>query len=77
MTGSEWITAFAERLGLPALDERAVDALLDVASVAAHSSERLAAPLTCYLVGVAGVSPTEALELARTLSAELGDDAER
>jgi len=68
MTGSEWITAFAERLGLPALDDDTVEALLDLAGVAAHASERLAAPLTCYLVGVAGLPPTEALALARQMA---------
>lgn len=69
MNGSEWITAFAERLGLPALDDEAVEALLDLAGVAAHASERLAAPLTCYLVGVAGMAPADALALAREMSA--------
>jgi hypothetical protein len=68
MTGSEWITAFAERLGVPALDDDTVEALLDLAGVAAHASERLAAPLTCYLVGVAGMAPADALALAREMA---------
>ena len=54
MTGNEWIRAFAEQLGVEPLSEADVEALLDLAGVAAHASERLAAPLTCYLVGRAG-----------------------
>jgi len=68
MTGSEWIALFAERLGLPPLDEATMEALLELASVAAHSSERLAAPLACHLVGVAGLAPVEALALAREVA---------
>ncbi len=60
MDAQEWLTAFADRLGLDALPQEDIDALLDLASVAAHTSERLAAPLTCYLVGRSGISPTEA-----------------
>lgn len=68
MTGSEWITAYAERLGLPPLDDATVETLLELASVAAHASERLAAPLACHLVGVAGIAPADALALARTVA---------
>ena len=68
MTGNEWIRAFAEQLGVEPLSEADVEALLDLAGVAAHASERLAAPLTCYLVGRAGVSPTEALATARGMA---------
>jgi hypothetical protein len=64
MNGSEWITAFAERLGIPAPDQATIDTLLELASVAAHSSERLAAPLACHLVGAAGIDPAEALAIA-------------
>ena len=61
----EWLAAFASRLGVepPAAD--LVDTLLELAGVAAHSSERTAAPIACWLVGVAGLSPAEALDLAR------------
>lgn len=65
MTGAEWITAFATELGVTPLADDEVEALLDLAGAAAHASERLAAPLTCYLVGKAGVAPSEALALAR------------
>ena len=43
MTGREWIDAFAGRLGVEALDDATVEALLDLAGIAAHGSERIAA----------------------------------
>lgn len=64
-TRSEWISAFASRLGVEPPDEQAVTDLLDLAGVAAHASERTAAPIACWLVGQTGLSPTAALELAR------------
>ncbi len=73
MTGNEWIRAFAEQLGLEPLGDDDIEALLDLAGVAAHASERIAAPLTCYLVGRAGMGATEALAVARQLG---GDAAE-
>jgi hypothetical protein len=72
MTGNEWIATFAAELGVEPLTEADVEALLDLAGVAAHASERLAAPLTCFLVARAGIAPVEALALARRLA---GDDA--
>lgn len=68
MTGNDWIIAFAAELGLEPLDDTDVEALLDLAGVAAHASERLAAPLTCYLAAKAGITPTDALARARTLA---------
>ena len=53
--GREWVAAFAERLGLEPPDDATIDALLDLAGVAAHASERIAAPIACYLVGRAGL----------------------
>lgn len=72
-SGTEWVTRFAQELGLEPLEPAVIDALLDLAGVAAHTSERWAAPLTCYLVGRAGVDPLTALERARQLAAERPD----
>jgi len=68
-TGTEWIAAFAARLGVDAPDEATVTTLLELAGVAAHASERLAAPVACYLVGHAGLDPGEALARARKVIA--------
>jgi hypothetical protein len=67
MTASQWVAGFAARLGVEAPDERAVEQLLEIAAVAAHQSERVAAPIACHLVGRAGLDPGAALELARDI----------
>ena len=65
-TGREWIQAFAVQLGAEAPDAETLDQLLELAGVAAHSSERLAGPLACYLVGLTQVSVERALGVARS-----------
>ena len=67
-TGREWIAAFAERLGMDAPDEATIDALLELAGVAAHASERIAAPIACYLIGRAGIPLDEARAHADALA---------
>ena len=68
MNAREWIDAFAARLGVePPSDDEWSD-LLDVAGVAAHGSERIAAPVSCWVLARAGVSPAEALAAARELA---------
>jgi len=74
VSASEWLEAFARRLGTdaPTADEFRV--LLDLAAEAAHSSERVAAPVACWLAARAGRSPEEALALARGVaSPEAGE----
>lgn len=68
MTRDEWLAAFAAAAGTtpPTADE--VDDLLALAGVAAHSAERTAAPVTCWIAARAGLSATEALALARSLA---------
>ena len=68
MNAMEWLTAYAEKLGIepPTKDELKV--LLDLAGEAAHSSQRIAAPIACWLAARAGRSPDEALALARELT---------
>ena len=67
-SASQWVAAFAARLGLEAPTDAEVETLLELAAVAAHSSERIAAPLACWLVGRAGMTPVEALESAREVT---------
>lgn len=63
-----WVAAYAERLGLAPPTDAEVEVLLELAAVAAHASERIAAPLACWLVGRAGLSLDEALEAARQVA---------
>lgn len=69
MNATEWLAAYAQKLGVgpPTTEEFRV--LLDLAGEAAHASERVAAPVSCWLAARAGVSVEEALELAREVSA--------
>ena len=67
-TAEDWIAAFAEALGRPAPDLAEVQAVLELASVAAHSSERKAAPVACWLAALAGTPPREAREIAQRVS---------
>ena len=41
-----------------------MEALLDIAGVAAHASERTAAPIACWLIGRAGLDIADARRLA-------------
>jgi hypothetical protein len=68
MTAEEWIAAFARELGRPAPSEDEMQAMLRLASVAAHASERRAAPIACWLAAVAGRDLDDALALAEALS---------
>jgi len=72
MTADEWVRRFAAELGVAPPDAADIDALLALAGVAAHASERTAAPLSCWLAARAGLAPGAALELARRLAGETG-----
>ncbi len=67
ISGHEWIARFAGALGVAVPDPSTLDRLLELAGVAAHRSERLAAPIACYLAGLAGADPAQALALAEML----------
>ncbi len=68
MKAKEWITAYAEQLGTepPTADE--LKAILELAAEAAHASERIAAPVACWLSAKAGRSLQESLTLARGMT---------
>ena len=67
-TAEEWIAQFAAALGGPPPTAAEVQEVLELASVAAHASERRAAPVACWLAALAGRSPAEALAVAEALS---------
>lgn len=67
-TAESWIAAFAAELGVDPPTEETVEILLDLAGVAAHSSERIAAPIACYLVGIAGLDPTAGHRVAQRVA---------
>ena len=76
MNANEWLGAYARQLGTDAPTPDEFKTLLDLAAEAAHSSERVAAPVACWLAARAGRSPDDALELARAV-APSGEEAGR
>jgi hypothetical protein len=69
MTAEEWIAAYAVALGRPVPTREEMDAVLALASTAAHTSERRAAPIACWLAASAGVSLAEAQARAEQVAA--------
>lgn len=67
MNAKEWVAAYARELGTepPTADE--LRAILDLAAEAAHASERIAAPVACWLSAKAGRSLEESLALAQEI----------
>ena len=63
-SAQDWLKGFARELDLAAPDSNTIENLLNLAGVAAHDSERIAAPIACWMIGVAGMDPHTALALA-------------
>lgn len=61
MTASEFLAAFAAEIGVDAPSEGETATLLQLASVAAHASERTAAPIACWIAGASGLPAAELL----------------
>ena len=69
MRPDDWVAAYAEKLGAGAPSEEEFNAVLDLAAVAAHSSERTAAPVACWIAGRTGIPLAEARKLAEEVGA--------
>jgi Domain of unknown function (DUF6457) len=67
MTAAEWIRAFCDEIDVAAPSEEQMDAVLRLAAVAAHASERTAAPIACWLGGSSGKPLEELIEAAEGL----------
>lgn len=68
MRRDEWLAEFAQTLGLDPPTGAEVAALLDIAATAAHTSERTAAPIACWLAGRSDRSLDELKVLAESVS---------
>ena len=62
--GRAWVAAYAERLGAVTPTDEEFEAILELAAVAAHASERVAAPVACWLAGRVGLDLPAALAAA-------------
>jgi len=67
VTAEEWIRTFAEEIGCEPPSPELMDEILRLASVAAHASERKAAPIACYIAATTGRSVAEVREVAEGL----------
>ena len=72
MDAQTWIAAYAERVGATAPSADEFQAILDLAAEAAHSSERVAAPVACWVAAKAGLPLTDALAAARDIEQASG-----
>ena len=70
MNATEWLAAYAEKLGIDAPTKAEFTAVLDLAGEAAHGSQRVAAPVACWLAAKAGVDLEEAMRLAREVEGD-------
>ena len=70
MNAPDWLAAYAEKLGTAPPTKDELKAVLDLAGEAAHSSERIAAPVACWLAARAGVELDQAMALAREVDSD-------
>jgi hypothetical protein len=69
VTREEWVQAFCDEIGVDPPSPKEMGALLKLASIAAHDSERPAAPLACWAAGRSGRSAAELHEIAAGIAA--------
>ena len=71
----DWLDRFADALSVARLDPAEVDALLDLARLVAHGTERRNAPLATFLAGRAAAGGSWDVAAARTTAeALLGEE---
>jgi hypothetical protein len=68
MTAADWIQAFCEEIGAVVPSDQEREAILRLAAVAAHASERIAAPIACWVAGASGKPLSELQEVADALA---------
>jgi hypothetical protein len=74
ISAQEWLLAYASRLGTATPSDDEVDELLALAGIAAHGSERTAAPVACWMAAKAGCRTGEALAIAKRTAEALAED---
>ncbi len=71
-SAQDWLVSYAAELGTAPPTKEELDLLLELAGIAAHASERQAAPITCWLAARAGMEPRDALAVGRRLAGDRG-----
>ncbi len=67
VTRDEWIASFAREAGVERPSPEEIRDLLELAGSAAHTSERTAAPLACWVAGRSSVPLSELLARAQEI----------
>lgn len=65
MNARQWLDAYADELDISRPTTSEFKAVLDLAGEAAHASERVAAPVACWLAARAGLDLPRAIALAK------------
>ncbi len=68
MTADQWIASFASRVAAEPPSAGQVDEILRLAALAAHASERTAAPIACWMAGRTGRSLEDLCRIAEETS---------
>ena len=68
MTAEEWVRRFALEVGAEPPSDEELDQILKLASIAAHASERKAAPVACWIAGRTDLSPEALREVAKRIN---------
>lgn len=68
MNAEEWVRRFATELGTEPPSDEQVDQILKLAAIAAHGSERTAAPVACWVGAQTGRSPDSLREIAKDIN---------
>lgn len=69
MERDEWLIQFAREAGVPAPSAEEVEQLLALAGVAAHASERTAAPISCWIAGRSQLTLAQLRDAAARMAA--------
>jgi hypothetical protein len=64
VSAKEWVKLFAEELGAEPPSGEEFAGILKLAAEAAHSSERMAAPVACWVAAKTGKPLDELIEIA-------------
>ncbi len=70
ITTRQWIDKIASSLGVTSPNDDEVEQLLSLAAVAAHASDRTAAPVTCWIAAHASMDLSEVLVIAQRQARE-------
>ncbi len=73
MNANEWVRRFAAEAGAPAPSDEEIDQILKLAAIAAHGSERTAAPVACWIGGRTGRSAESLREIAKGINPGAAD----